>query len=384
MDVMKRKLIFLSVFVVALALCLVFLLMRGGMERAEWRPGMPLSREDLKIGVIHITDPLNETSGYAYAHEVGIREMQRELGLKDYQILRKVNVYETNQDEVEHAMRECILAGANIIIATSWGYMNTCEKLAGEYPGVIFAHASGNRRNDSNFTNYFGRIYQARYLSGIVAGLRTRTNKIGYVAAMGKDNSEVTGGLNAFALGVESVNPGASIHVWMTERWFDPQGEAQSARALLAAGCDVIAQHCNTPTPQIEAQRAGRWGVGYNSDMSRDAPNATIVSVMWNWGVYYTHLVRSVMDGSFTTTPYFGGMAEGMVGLTPFNETLLPAGAAEAVASASERIISGEFGVFDGEMRTNDGNVVGKPGTTLPDRDITEGMNWYYHNIIHP
>ncbi|MDR2050620.1 MAG: BMP family ABC transporter substrate-binding protein [Deltaproteobacteria bacterium] len=345
---------------------------------------MPLSREDLKIGVIHITDPLNETSGYAYAHEVGIREMQRELGLKDYQILRKVNVYETNQDEVEHAMRECILAGANIIIATSWGYMNTCEKLAGEYPGVIFAHASGNRRNDSNFTNYFGRIYQARYLSGIVAGLRTRTNKIGYVAAMGKDNSEVTGGLNAFALGVESVNPGASIHVWMTERWFDPQGEAQSARALLAAGCDVIAQHCNTPTPQIEAQRAGRWGVGYNSDMSRDAPNATIVSVMWNWGVYYTHLVRSVMDGSFTTTPYFGGMAEGMVGLTPFNETLLPAGAAEAVASASERIISGEFGVFDGEMRTNDGNVVGKPGTTLPDRDITEGMNWYYHNIIHP
>ncbi|MDR2050619.1 MAG: BMP family ABC transporter substrate-binding protein [Deltaproteobacteria bacterium] len=347
-------------------------------------PGKPLDKGQVRIGVIHVSNPNQETSGYAYAHQQGIRRMQRELGLRDDQIILKINISDTNQAETELAIRECIADGANVIIATSWWHMDVCEKLAPEYPGVIFANATGTKHNDTNFTNYFGRMYQARYLSGIVAGLRTRARKIGYVAAMGKENSEVSGGLNAFALGVESVNPKARIYVRVLHRWLDPTGESQAARLLIEEGCDVIAQHCNTPNPQIEAQKAGVWGIGFNSDMEADAPEAVIVSAVWNWGVYYTHLVRSVMDGSFTTTPYEGSIDDGMVELTPFNEALLPAGAAEAVASARIRITSGNFGVFDGEMRTNDGKIVGKPGTTLPDSEIIGDMNWYYHNIIEP
>jgi basic membrane protein A len=245
---------------------------------------------------------------------------------------------------------------------------------------VIFAHATGYKYNDTNFTNYFGRVYQARYLSGIAAGLKTETGKIGYVAAMGKDNSEVTGGINAFALGVESVNPDARVFVKVTHSWFDPMGETNAARQLLALGCDVITQHCDTPNPLVEAEREGKWGIGYNSDMRREAPEAVITSVIWNWGVYYTWLVQSVIGGSFTTTPYFGGIREGIVDIASLSHLAAPQSAG-AIAAARQRMESGAFNVFDGVLETNDGRTIGGAGTTLQDEVITGGMDWYYRNI---
>jgi basic membrane protein A len=351
-----------------------------GKDPAQWRPGQPLAREKLLVGVIHISDPLNESSGYAFEHDRGILEMQEKIGLKQEQIIRKINVSDADPMVVENALRDCIALGAHIIFATSYGYMETCEKLAAEFPHVIFAHATGNRYNDTNFTNYFGRVYQARYLSGIAAGLKTESNKIGYVAAMDKRNSEVSGGINAFALGVESVNPGALIHVRVTHSWFDPPGEAGAARELLALGCDVLSQHCDTPNPQLEAEKARKWSIGYNSDMSREAPGAVIASVVWNWGKYYIYLVQNVIDGSFTTNPYFGGLREGIVDLTPLSGLAVP-GAAEAIAAARARIESGAFNVFDGALETNDGRIIGEPGITLPDEVITGGINWYYRNV---
>jgi basic membrane protein A len=306
--------------------------------------------------------------------------MRESLDLDPEQIIRKVNVSDADPMGIENAMRDCIALGANIIFATSYGYMDTCAKLAEEFPSVVFAHATGGKYNDTNFTNYFGRVYQARYLSGIAAGLKTETGKIGYVAAMGKDNSEVTGGINAFALGVESVNPGARVYVKVTHSWFDPLGETAAAQELLASGCDVIAQHCDTPNPQIEAQRAQKWSIGYNSDMSKEAPEAVISSVIWNWGVYYTRLVRSVIDGTFTTAPYFGGLREGIVGITPLSGLAAP-DTGRIIAAARERMESGAFNVFDGVMETNDGGIVGTGGATLPDELITGGMNWYYRNV---
>jgi basic membrane protein A len=351
-------------------------------SEAKWRPGEPISRERIKIGIIHLTDPLKEKDGYSYAHEAGIREMQRDTGIKDEQIMRKTHVSDANPSEIEYVMRECIAAGANVVIATSWGYMDTCAKLAGEYPGVIFAHASGYKKNDTNFTNYFGRIYEPRYLSGIVAGLRTRTNKIGYVAAMGKDNSEVTGGIDAFAMGVESVNPDAKIYVKVTKSWFDPTEEAIAAFALIAAGCDVIGQHCDTAVPQTEAERAGIWGIGYNSDMSAEAPDAVITSVIWRWGMYYTHLIRSVIDGTFTTEPYSGGIGDGMVDITPINDAIAAPGTMEAVNDVRDRMKRGDVKLFTGEIKTNDGRKIGVAGEPLSDAEIRNNINWYYHNVI--
>jgi basic membrane protein A len=340
---------------------------------------MPLDKDSVKIGIIHVSDA---TDGYSYAHDAGIQQMQAAIGLGDEQIIRKLNVSDTDELMTEHVIRECIAEGANVIIATSWGYMNICEKLAAEYPGVVFAHASGYKSNESNFTNYFGRIYQARYLSGIAAGLLTKSGKLGYVAAMDKTNSEVAGGLNAFALGVESVNPEARIYVRVTNSWFDPVGEQHAALRLLAEGCDVIAQHCDTSVPQSEAEKVGAWGIGYNSDMRADAPNAVLTSVIWNWDVYYTYLIGGIIDGSFTTAPYFGGLAEGIVDITPLSDALSTPEIAKAVAEAREHLLNGEANVFDGVMETNDGQKIGLAGDTLSDDEITGGINWYYRNII--
>lgn len=339
-----------------------------------------IAKEDIKVGVIHITDPA-EGSGYTYTHDLGIQGMQKNIGLDDSQIVRKNNVSDSDATAIENAMRECVEEGCNIIFATSWGFMDTCEALAEEYPDVIFSHGTGYKSNGVNFNNYFGRIYQARYLAGIAAGMKTESNKLGYVAAMGQENSEVTGGINAFAMGAYSVNPDCEIYVKVTNSWFDPEGETQAAQALVDLGCDVIAQHCDTPNPQTVAEQNGVWGVGYNSDMSKDAPGAVLTSVMWDWSVYYTYAVQSVIDGTWTGENYFGGMADGLVDIAPLSD-ICAEGTQEAVDAARKQITEEGFNVFDGVIETNDGSTVGEEGSTLSDSDITGNMNWYFKNVV--
>lgn len=339
-----------------------------------------IAKEDIKVGVIHITDPA-EGSGYTYTHDLGIQGMQKNLGLDDSQIVRKNNVSDSDATAIENAMRECVEEGCNIIFATSWGFMDTCEALAEEYPDVIFSHGTGYKSNGVNFNNYFGRIYQARYLAGIAAGMKTESNKLGYVAAMGQENSEVTGGINAFAMGAYSVNPDCEVYVKVTNSWFDPEGETQAAQALVDLGCDVIAQHCDTPNPQTVAEQNGVWGVGYNSDMSKDAPDAVLTSVMWDWSVYYTYAVQSVIDGTWTGENYFGGMADGLVDIAPLSD-ICAEGTQEAVDAARKQITEEGFNVFDGVIETNDGSTVGEEGSTLSDSDITGNMNWYFKNVV--
>ena len=339
-----------------------------------------IKKEDIKVGVLHITDPA-EGSGYTYTHDIGIQGMQKSLGLADNQIVRKNNVSDSDGVEIQTAIEELIEDGCNIIFATSWGYMETCKAYADEYPDIIFSHGTGYMSNGTNFNNYFGRIYQARYLSGIAAGLKTETNKIGYVASWGKDNSEVTGGLNAFAMGVYSVNPNAEVYVKTTNSWYDPEGEAAAADALIALGADVLSQHCDTPNPMTAAEEAGVFGIGYNSDMSKDAPNAVLTSVVWDWSAYYTKAVKDVIDGTWDGSNYFGGMAEGLVNIAPLSD-LCKDGTKEAIDEAKAKIESGDWDVFWGVIETNDGTTVGEEGKSLDDATITGGINWYFKNVV--
>ncbi len=345
---------------------------------AETTGGIP--KEEIKVGVIHLSDPA-EGSGYTYTHDQGIIGMQQNLGLSDDQIVRKISVDDTNAAAVETAITECIEEGCNIIFATSWGYMDTCEALAEEFPEVIFSHGTGYKSNGTNFNNYFGRIYQARYLSGIIAGLKTETGKIGYVAAMGQENGEVTSGCNAFAMGVASVNPDAQVYVSVTNSWFDPEGEKQAAERLIAEGCDVIGQHCDTPNPQTAAEEHGVWGVGYNSDMTKDAPGATLTSVMWDWSVYYTKAVQNVIDGTWVPGEkidnYFGDMADGLVTLGEFNSDLVTDEMIAAVEEVQAKIVAGEWDVFDGTTEIMDNEGVAH---TLEGADYGS-CNWYYENV---
>lgn len=364
----------------ALLLTIAMLATMAGCSKEKGSAGVSdADKSNFKVGVIHIGDPA-DGAGYSYAHDLGIVAMQEALGLEDSQVIRKINVVDGDAVATRTAIEECIEEGCKIIFGTSWGYMDTMEQLAAEHPDVVFSHGTGYKSNGTNFNNYFGRIYQARYLSGIAAGLKTTSNKIGYVAAMDVTNSEVTGGINAFALGVESVNPDAKVYVKVTNSWFSPDLEKQAAEALLDAGCDVIAQHCDTTAPQLAAQSRGAFGCGYNSDMTTDAPQAHLTAPVWNWGVYYTKAAKAVLEGTWDGSNYYGGMDDGLVDISPLSDNCAE-GTKEAIDEARAKILDGSFKVFEGELYDNEGNQVCAAGEVISDADITGAMNWYYKTV---
>ncbi len=338
-----------------------------------------IAKDEIKVGVLYISDPA-EGSGYSYTHDLGIIGMQDNLGLSDDQVERKI-VDDGDADATRAAIEECISDGCNVIFTTSWGYMETTAEMAEEYPDVYFSHGTGYLSNGKNFNNYFGRIYQARYVSGIVAGMNTTTNKIGYVAAQDASNSEVTGGIDAFAIGAAEVNPDAEIYVVVTNSWYDPEKEEAASRKLLDMGCDVMSQHCDTAYPQTLAEEYGVYGIGYNSDMSKETPDATLCSVIWNWSAYYTSAVKSIIDGTWTGENYYGGMQEGLVAITGL-ASFAAEGTQEKVDEATAAILSGDCNVFDGAIETNTGDIIGTEGGTLDDATITGGINWYYKNVV--
>lgn len=350
-------------------------------ETADTNPAgcKTIALSDIKVGVLYIGSS-EDTSGYTYAHEIGIQGMVSNLGMKDNQVCRKDNIDDNDEKAVTKALDECIEDGCNVIFGTSWGYMEKMAEYAEKYPDIYFAHGTGYMSNGKNFTNYFGRIYQARYLSGIVAGLKTKSNKVGYVSAMGIDNSECTGGIDAFALGVESVNKDAKVYVAVTNSWFSPDDEEAASKALVKEGCDVLAQHVDTLAPQTVSQDNKTWSIGYNSDMSKETPEATLTSVIWNWSAYYTSFVNSIINATYDGSNYYGGMSDSLVSLTALSG-LCENGTADKVNEAQQKILSGELGVFDGVLRTNDGKTVGEEGKTLDDATITGGIDWYYHNV---
>ncbi len=340
----------------------------------------PVSKDEIKVGFIYIGDIGD--AGYTFTHNQGTLYMQKELGLRDDQIIIKTNVAE--DASCEAAIRECVEQGANIIFGNSYGFMDYMEEMASEYPEVIFSHCSGYKSNDTNFNNYFGRIYQARFLTGLAAGLKTQTNKIGYVAAMGIP--EVIGGCDAFALGVKAVNPDAKVYIKFTNTWYDPTVERQAAEALLDAGCDVIGQHQDTAMPQVAAQERKVWGCGYNADMTAAAPDAHLTAPTWNWGIYVTAAVQQVIDGTWKPENSFMGMKEGLVDISPLSKNVAD-GTAEVVEKYRKMIVDGTFDVFDGSdvfaegIKDNKGNVVVAPGARLDIPEITT-MMWFAENVV--
>jgi len=338
----------------------------------------------LKIGGI-LNGSHEDTSGYSYAHVQGILSAAKSLGIEEEQIIWKDNIGDdmdsSSDAQVEAAIEGCINNGCQLIFSASYGFKNVTKQLAEKYPDVYFAHATGDLSNGTNFINYFGRIYQARYLSGIAAGLKTKSNKIGYVSAWGIENSECSSGLNAFAMGVNSVNPKAKVYIRTTNSWYNEKKEKSAAEWLLKKGCDVIAQHVDTAGPQIAAQEAGAFGIGYNSDMSKDAPDAVLTSVVWNWDVFYKWAIEAVATKTWTGQNYLGGLNEGMVGLTELTD-LNHADAKKKIQEATDKMKSGDWDVFYGIIPTNKDKTIGSKDTVLDDEDILFGTNWYFKNVV--
>ena len=361
---MKKRIFCLLIAV----LCFTMLL--TGCQDSK-KPGTSKDGKDVKVGFVFIGT--GNDAGYTYAHEQARKYVEEKLGVET---IYQENVSDSDNSSIA-VMQSLIDQGCNVIFANSFGFMEYVHEMAQEYPDVKFLHCSGYL-DAENMLNYFGRIYQPRYLSGIVAGLKTETNKIGYVAAY--PIPEVIRGINAFTLGVRSVNPEATVEVVWTSTWYDPATEKNAAIALLDNNCDIIAQHQDTTAPQQAAQERGKWAIGYNCDTSDIVPEAFLTAPVWNWAPYYADQVQKVIDGTWKSENYWGGMSDGIVDLAPLTKNA-PEGAQAKVDEMKAKIINGEFDVFDGPIKDQSGKIRVPEGSSLTDEEKLS-FDWFVEGVI--
>ncbi len=328
--------------------------------------------QTFKVAFVYIGPPGD--LGWTYEHDRGRQYLEQQLGDK-VETATVENVPEG--PDAARVIRQYAQQGYNMIFATSFGYMDAMLEVAQEYPDIYFEHCSGYKTAD-NMATYFGRMYQPRYLSGIVAGRMTKSNIIGYVAA--HPIPEVIRGINAFTLGVRSVNPDAEVHVVWTNTWYDPVKEREAAVALLDEGADIIAQHQDTTEPQKAAQERGALSIGYDSDMRAFVGDTVLTGPVWNWGVYYVKTVQDAINGTWKTHQYWGGMADGVVQLADFSPKV-PQDVRDEVNAAKEKILSGEWDVFCGPIVDQDGNTVVAEGECMSDGDML-GMNFFVEGVV--
>ncbi|MBR5783312.1 MAG: BMP family ABC transporter substrate-binding protein [Clostridia bacterium] len=363
---------------------------------------------DIKIGAIYINSK-NDTAGYTFAHHNGITKAMEELGLDVETQLFIVDEVPEDKEQVLSAVDTLVGKGVDIVFGISFGYIDALEEAAGEYPDVIFSHATGYKSNDTNFNNYFGRAYQARYLAGIAAGLKSLeigNNNVGYVAAYGTEYAETASGINGFALGVQAVNPDAKLYVKTLGAWADEVNESAFAKELIDSyKCGVISQHCDSAQPQIAAENAGVFGCGYNSDMTPDAPKGHLTAAIWNWNVYYATAIKAAMDcgtadqfvSTMGSSAYYGGLKENFVDVSPLSDNCAE-GTKEAIEAVRKMIVDGEWDVFSGvklsiaadgtvakadaDLVDNAGNViVAAGGESVEDSVITGTMNYFVAGV---
>ncbi len=327
--------------------------------------------EPLKVGFVYIGS-IND-GGYTQAHDEGRKYLEQQLGDKVV-TMYKEGVPESS--EVEKVINDMVDQGAKVIFANSFGHMDYVEKAAKAHPDIKFYHASGYK-SGPNFSNYFGAMEQARYLAGIVAGMKTKNNKLGYVAAY--EIPEVVRGINAFTLGAQSVNPKVTVKVNWTHTWYDPAKEKEAAKALLDAGVDVLAQHQDTTATQQAAEEKGVWAIGYDLDTRDSAPKAYLTAPVWHWGKYYAAEVQRILDGNWKQENYYGDMKDGMVDLAPLTENAAP-GTQEAVDKAKAAIIDGSLNVFAGPIKDQTGAVRIPEGKAMTFEEMMS-VDWFVQGV---
>jgi basic membrane protein A len=354
--------------IIALVMSMVFILSFGLVGNASTST-MP-AKSNVKVGFIYV-GPIGD-GGYTQAHNDGRLYLEKTLGVKTVYI---ENIAE-DPVAVVKAVDNMVAQGANVIFGTSFGFMDGMVKAAKKYPNVVFMHCSGYK-TAPNLGVYFGRMEQPRYLSGIAAGLKTKTNVIGYVAAF--EIPECVREINAFTLGAQSVNPKVTVKVTWTHTWYDPAKEKEAAKALLDQNADIIAQHQDTAGPMQAAEERGKFAIGFDLDARTKAPKAYLTAPVWDWGPYYVSVVKSVQNGTWKSGNYWGGMQDGIVKLAPLTKNVAP-GTAVAIATAKNLILSAPNMEFAGPIYDQSGKLRVAKGKTLTDAQQLS-MDWFVKGV---
>ncbi|EGW38541.1 BMP family ABC transporter substrate-binding protein [Desulfosporosinus sp. OT] len=331
----------------------------------------PATEEKIKVAFVYV-GPVGDF-GYTYAQDQGRKYLESQM--KNVETTFVENVPETA--DAERVFTDLAQKGNKIIIGTSYGYMDYMVNVSKKFPDVVFEHCSGYKTTD-NLGTYFNRDYQARYLTGMVAGKYTKSNVLGFLAPFG--TPEVIRNIDAFTLGAQSINPKVQVKVVWTNSWNDPATEKTAANSLIDAGADVLAMHVDSPTFAQTAQDRGVLAVGHDSDMSKFAPNSILVGDVSNWGPYFVQVVKEVMDKTWKPTQYFGGIKDGgIIDITPFSDKVDKDFQA-TVNAKKQDIMNGKFDPFSGPIYDQSGTLKVKDGDKAPD-DVLLSINWFVKGV---
>ena len=325
--------------------------------------------QETKVGFVYV-GPVGD-HGWSYRHDKGRQQVEEELGVKTT-FVESV----AEGADAERVIRKLATSGHNIIFTTSFGYMNPTLKVAKQFPDVKFEHATGYKRAD-NVSTYSGRFYEGRAVIGTIAGHMTKTGVVGYIASF--PIPEVIRGINAFTLAMRKVNPDAVVKVVWVNSWYDPGKEGDAAKTLIDQGVDIITQHTDSPAPLQVAEQRGVYAFGQASDMKAFAPAAQLTAIIDDWGPYYVERVKAAMDGSWTSTDTWDGIAPGMVVMAPYGDAVTEEARAAADVVAAG-IVDGSLHPFQGPISNQAGEPVIGEGEVLDD-GVLLGMNYYVEGV---
>ena len=353
-----------AVFVISTAAVaisvIVFVMFFGTTDKESRKIGFVMTGETTEIG----------WNGENY---IGIKNVCEKFGIE---LLTEENIAE-NTGECAEAVERLISDGAGMVILSSHSYCDEIKDIIKKYPEISFYGNSADYSAE-NISSYFGRMYQVRYLSGIIAGMQTESNKIGYVAAM--PNSEVNRGINAFTLGVKRVNPNAEVVVYWTNSWDDENAETDAVNSLIETEkIDVVTYHQNKNHVIDVAEGAGIYSIGYNGSIE-NCSEKVLATALWDWEILYNVIVKDYMQGYANSKKhYWYGMETGAVSLSVLSSVVTEDMKAE-LKKAHEEIIQGRD-VFSGEIYSNNGILQCSEDEIISDSILISDFDWYVDGV---
>ena len=327
--------------------------------------------ETVKVGVI--LNGYKDDKSWSQSHYEGLEKTAQQLGLE---ITYKEFV---TTDSIAWEIDQFAKAGCKIVVANSVIYAEQIEQATKRYTNIYIYHATGVGEG-KNLASYFGRMYQMRYLTGIAAGLQTKTNEIGYVAAF--PISEVNRGLNAFTLGVKSVNPDATVYVRWINSWNADDITADTTEQLLSEhNIDVLAMHTDSVAPLEIADRHGVMSIGYNIDNRELYPETYLTAAVWDWEKFYTPNIRKCLQGKFTGVNFWESADTGVINIAPLSEKA-DSRIADKIKTEMDKLNSGVFDVFYGPVFDNTGKLRIAQGESMTDNAMLNEFDWYVEGVV--
>jgi simple sugar transport system substrate-binding protein len=331
----------------------------------------PAASGPLKIAFAYV-GPVGD-AGWTFAHDNGRKALERELGAQvQTRIVEKV----PEGADAERVFRDLAGQGNALIFGTSFGYMEPMLKAAADFPQTKFEHATGYK-TAANLRTYDSRTYEGAYMAGIVAGGMTKTGKLGVVGSI--PIPEVVRNIDSFTLGAQSVNPNVTVKVVWVNEWFNPPKETEGAQSLIDGGADVLFQNTDSSAVLQAAEKNGRYGLGWDSDMSAYGPKAHLASAVVNWGPYYIKSAKDVLAGTWTTGRSWWGVKEGAIDLVSISDKV-PADVKARVDKVKAGLRDGSFAIWRGPITGSDGKVVLPEGTTADDAFLG-GIKFYVKGV---